>query len=136
LDGFWSTPLRLSVGVQAFAESGAPLNRLGYAPFWGPGVFLVPRGSAGRVPTLWEANLTVSYPIAIGPVTATIQGYLFNLFNNQIVTSRDQVWTTSAPAGYPATIYDPNQEQNNPNYGRVTGRSAPRSFRAAVKVSF
>jgi len=136
LDGFWSTPLRFSVGVQAFAESGAPLNRLGYHPWWGPSVFLVPRGSAGRLPTLWEANLTVSYPIAIGPVTATLQGYLFNLFNNQIVTSRDQAWTTSPPEGYPATITDPNTESNNPNYGRVTGRSAPRSFRAALKVAF
>jgi hypothetical protein len=136
VDGYWVTPLRLSIGLQAFAESGAPLNRLGYHPIVGPSIFLVPRGSAGRLPTLWEANLTLSYPIAIGPVTATLQAYLFNVFNNQIVTSRDQSWTTSPPEGYPATITDPNQEQNNPNYGKVTGRSAPRSFRAAMRVVF
>ncbi len=29
-DGYWVSPWRLSVGLQAFAESGAPLNRLGY----------------------------------------------------------------------------------------------------------
>jgi Carboxypeptidase regulatory-like domain/TonB-dependent Receptor Plug Domain len=136
VDGYWVTPLRLSIGLQAFAESGAPLNRLGYHPIVGPSIFLVPRGSAGRLPTLWEANLTLSYPIAIGPVTATLQAYLFNVFNNQIVTSREQSWTTSQPEGYPATITDPNQEQNNPNYGKVTGRSAPRSFRAALRVAF
>lgn len=135
-DGWWVTPLRASVGLQAFVESGAPLNRLGYHPLLGPSVFLVPRGAAGRLPTLWDANLTLSYPVAIGPVTATLQGYLYNVFNNQIVTSRDQAWTTSPPEGYPATIYDPNQERNNPNYGKVTGRSAPRSFRAALRVSF
>jgi hypothetical protein len=135
-DGYWVTPLRLSVGLQAFVESGAPLNRLGYHSFYGPTVFLVPRGSAGRLPTLWDANLTLSYPIPIGPVTATLQGYLYNLFNNQIVTSRNEGWTTSPPTGFPATIYDPNQEQNNPSYGRVTGRSAPRSFRAAMRVAF
>ena len=135
LDGFWVTPLRVAVGLQAFVESGAPLNRLGY--FTGMAVVLLePRGSAGRLPTLWEANLTLSYPIRVGPLTATLQGYLYNFFNNQIVTSRDERWTTAVPEGYAATIYDPSQERNNPDYGRVTSRSAPRSFRAALRVAF
>lgn len=131
-DGSWVTPWRLSVGLQAFVESGAPLNKIGY--YW---VFLVPQGSAGRLPTLWGANLTLSYPIAIGPVTVTLQAYLFNLFNKQIAISRDEGSSTNnPPENFPATIYDPNQEQNNPNYGYVTGRYAPRSFRAALRVSF
>ena len=101
-------------------------------------VFLVPRGSAGRLPTLWEANLTLSYPIAIGPVTVTLQAYLFNLFNKQIAISRDDGWsTTTPPADFPATIYDPNQEQNNPKtMERSPVATDPRSFRAAVRVSF
>ncbi|HEV8117611.1 MAG TPA: hypothetical protein VGQ32_03755, partial [Thermoanaerobaculia bacterium] len=137
LDGFWVSPWRLAVGLQAFAETGAPLSKLGYFNGGYPGsIFLTPRGSEGRLPTLWGANLTLSYPIAIGPVTATLQAYLYNVFNKQIANSRDEAWTTSAPEGYPATIFDPNQEQNNPNYGKVTARSAPRSFRAAVRVSF
>jgi hypothetical protein len=28
------------------------------------------------------------------------------------------------------------QEQNNTEYGKITGRSEPRSFRASMKVSF
>jgi hypothetical protein len=137
LDGFWVSPWRLAVGLQAFAETGAPLSKLGYFNGGYAGsIFLTPRGSEGRLPTLWGANLTLSYPIAIGPVTATLQAYLYNVFNKQIANSRDEAWTTSAPEGYPATIFDPNQEQNNPNYGKVTARSAPRSFRAAVRVSF
>jgi hypothetical protein len=40
------------------------------------------------------------------------------------------------PPDYPATVYDPNQEQTNPYYGSVNHRSQPRVFRAAVKVSF
>ncbi len=51
LDGYWVTPWRLSVGLQAFAETGAPLNQLGYYNFLGSDVFLIPRGSAGRLPT-------------------------------------------------------------------------------------
>ena len=132
-DGSWVTPWRLSVGLQTFVESGAPLNKIGY-----PFVFLVPRGSAGRLPTLWEGSLTLSYPIAIGPVIVTPQAYLFNLFNKQVAISRDENWSTYVhPENFPATIYDPNQEQTNfPDYGKVTGRYAPRSLRAALRVSF
>ena len=120
--------------MRTTASSAPPRGRLRSG--WASSVFVLPRGSAGRLPTLWEANLTLSYPIPIGPVTMTLQGYLYNVFNNQIVTSRDQSWTTSPPEGYPATITDPNQERNNPNYGKVTSRSAPRSFRAALRVAF
>jgi hypothetical protein len=137
LDGYWTTPWRLAVGLGAFVESGAPLNRLGYFNGdFGSAILLVPRGSAGRLPTLWEANLGLSYPIAVGPAKVTLQAELFNLFNNQIATSRDEAWSTNPPAGYPDTIYDPNQEQDNPNYGLVTSRSAPRSLRFAVRVAF
>lgn len=83
-----------------------------------------------------EANLTLAYPIVFGPVTTIVQAYLYNAFNNQTATSRDNSWSISPPAGYPATLYDPNQEQNNPNYGKVAGRSAPRYFRTALRISF
>ncbi|HTO87139.1 MAG TPA: carboxypeptidase regulatory-like domain-containing protein [Thermoanaerobaculia bacterium] len=136
-DGYWVTPWGLGVGLQAFVESGAPLNKMGYFNGgYGSAVFLVPRGSVGRLPTLWGANLTLSYPIAIGPTIVTLQAYLFNLFNKQIAVSRNDVWSDSQPQGYPATIYDPNQEQTNIEYGKVTVRQEPFQFRAAVKVSF
>ncbi len=125
------------MGLQVFVESGAPLNTLGYFNLnYGSMVFLVPRGSAGRLPTLWDANLTLSYPIVFGPLTVTLQAYVFNLFNNQIAISRDEAWSTSPPEGFPATIYDPSQEPVNPDYGKVTRRSEPRSFRAALRITF
>jgi hypothetical protein len=137
LDGYWVTPWRLSLGVQAFVESGAPLNRLGYFSVnYGSLVFLVPRGSEGRLPTLWDTNLTLSYPIAVGPVTVTLQAYLFHAFNKQIAISHDEVWSSDPPGDYPASLYDPNQPKTNGLYGAVTGRSDPRTFRAAVRVSF
>jgi hypothetical protein len=69
-------------------------------------------------------------------VTVTLQGYLFNVFNNQLAILRDDASTASPPEGFPATIDDPSQEQNNDLYGTITGRSDPRSFRAALRVSF
>ena len=130
-------PWRLSIGLQAFVESGAPYNRMGYFNgSYGPVIYLDPRGSSGRLPTLWEANLQLAYPIVVGPVTATLQAYVYNLFNNQIATTVDEVWSYSPQDGYPATIYDPNQKQDNPTYGQVTWRYAPRYFRAGVRVTF
>ncbi len=81
------------------------------------------------MPTLWEANLTLEYPLRVGPATVTLQGYVFNLFNNQIATDQDQVWSTTPP-------YGPDPPQRNPNYGLVTQRQPPRLFRAALRVSF
>jgi len=136
-DGYYVTPFRLSVGLQAWVVSGAPLNQLGYfSGNYGPAIQLVPQGYAGRLPTEWEANLTLGYPIAIGPVTVTLQAYIYDLFNNQIATGRDTYWTLNQPANYPASLFDPNQRSDNLDYGKNTSRQEPRSFRAAVKVSF
>ena len=134
-DGYWSSPWRVAVGLQFFVETGAPLDRLGYFNFiYGSAVHLVPRGSAGRLPTLWDANLTLGYPIALGPVTATVQAYLFNVFNNQTAIATDTTWSYEPWEGYPGGAYD--SPKQNEEYGRVTERHAPRSFRAALKVSF
>ena len=136
-DGYWMTPWKLSVGLSAFVESGSPTNQIGYFNGnYGPVIFLVPRGSVGRLPTLWQTDLTLAYPILVGPATISLQAYLFNIFNKQIAVDRDSVWSLYTPDGYPATIYDPNQEKNNSDYGSVTRRANPRLFRAAVKVTF
>jgi hypothetical protein len=137
LDGFFVAPFGLSIGVQAWLRSGAPLNKYGYVNYgWGSSIQLVPKGYAGRLPADWEANLTLGYPIRLGPVTATLQAYVYNVFNNQIRTDQDTVWSDQQPSDYPESIYDPDQEQSNPNYGRITGRQDPRMVRGAVKVSF
>jgi hypothetical protein len=136
-DGYYDTPLGLSVGLQFFVSSGLPLEKRGYFnDYYRSSVNLVPRGSAGRMPTVWDANLTLSYPVRVGPVTATLQGYVYNLFNNQIPVYQNIVWSNSPPAQYPDTLYDPNQQQTNGNYGKVQARSDPRLFRAAIRISF
>lgn len=137
LDGYWVTPWHLSIGLQAFAESGAPYNRLGYLNgIAGPLIYLDRRGSTGRLPANSDAHLQLAYPVVAGPVTVTLQGYVYNVFNHQAAATVDEVWSWDPPAGYPATIYDANQTQDNPTYGKVTWRYPPRSVRAALRVSF
>jgi hypothetical protein len=137
VDGYYATPFKLFVGLQAYVQSGAPESRLGYLNQYSPGTIqLVKRGTEGRLPTVWEANLTLGYPFRVGPATVTVQAYVFNLFNNQIATSRDDSWSNNAPPDYPASLYDPNQEQNDPEYGKTTSRQEPRSIRGSLKISF
>ena len=64
-------------------------------------IYLVPRGAEGRMPTLWEANLSLSWPVAIGAVTVTPQAYVYSLFNNQIPTAQGNFYRTVDPPGYP-----------------------------------
>jgi outer membrane receptor protein involved in Fe transport len=136
-DGYYVTPLKVFVGLQGYVQSGAPESRLGYLNEFSPGaVFLVPRGTEGRLPTVWEANLTLGYPFRVGPATVTVQAFVFNLFDNQIATTRDDTWSDSPPPDYPTSLYDPDQGQNNPEYGKTTSRQEPRSVRAALKISF
>jgi hypothetical protein len=139
LDASYTTPFGVFVGLQGFVKSGTPLNRLGYFNGgYGAAIQLVQRGYAGRLPTLWEANLTLGYPILIGPVTVTLQAYAFNLFNNQIETQEDQGYTIRQPPGYPGTLYDPDvpPDKVSPNYGHILSRQDPRLIRGAVKISF
>jgi outer membrane receptor protein involved in Fe transport len=136
LDGYHTTSFGLFVGLQGYVRSGAPTSRLGYLDAQGYQVYLVRKGYEGRMPTDWEASLTVGYPFAVGPVTITAQVYVFNLFNNQTPTDRDNTWSVEAPPDYPDSLFDPNQPQSNPEYGKVTGRQDPRLLRAALRISF
>jgi outer membrane receptor protein involved in Fe transport len=157
LDASYVTPWKLWVGVQGWAQSGAPISQYGYFNAgYGAQTSLVPNGSYGRLPTTWEGNISLGYPIQIGPVTVSVLAYLFNIFNNQIKTNVDTQWQVSQGLNYPkspdqynqlfwapctaAQASDPvaNQcnENTNPNYLKNTSRQAPRLFRAAIKVSF
>jgi hypothetical protein len=137
LDASYVMPFGLAVGLGAFVSSGKPLNRKGYFSddYGGTPIQLVPRGYEGRLPIVWEANLTLSYPFRVGLATVTLQGYVDQLFNNQITLQTIEGYARGPRPGYPDSMFDPGP-QLNPNYGHVTERQAPRAFRAAVRVSF
>ena len=101
LDASYTTPFKLYAGLTFYLQSGAPLNKQGY---FNAGT--APRSSSSsaapprRLPELYEMNLTLGYPLALGPVTITPQIYMFNLLNKQQVTLKDVRYSTSQPAGY------------------------------------
>ena len=161
IDAVYNAPFGLSVGGQFYVRSGVPTSRLGrYNSFYPDLLYLDTRGSNGRLPTEYEANLSLAYNINIGPVTVTPQLYIFNLLNRQIVTGTDQgfnryfgafVTREGSPffgqAGIepgfkdetsgvacPASATAPCAE--NEDYGKATTRTGFRTLRAALKISF
>jgi hypothetical protein len=77
--------------MQFYVRSGVPTSRQGYFnSFYPTELFLDPRGTDGRLPTEYEANLSLAYNFNVGPVTITPQMYVFNVINKQIVTGIDE----------------------------------------------
>jgi outer membrane receptor protein involved in Fe transport len=148
----------LLIGGSFRTRSGSPLNFLASHPIYGSDeIFLLPRGSGGRNDWIHNVDLRVGYSIRLSKEsTASISVDIFNIFNFQGVTSRDQTFTTvdAAPIvnkdGTPATVNDLNNPkkftapdgtpikatERNPNFGNPTSYQDPRQFRFGAKVSF
>jgi len=154
VDAVYNAPFGLSVGLQTYVRSGTPISRQGYYnSFYTTELFLDQRGSDGRLPTDYEANLSLAYNINVGPVTITPQLYVFDLLNRQTVSAIDMrynpngsyVGDSSSPffgqAGIlpgqgscPSTATAPCPD--NQDYRKATARVGARSLRAALKISF
>jgi hypothetical protein len=98
-----------------------PLDQLrsDWPDYLGSNLYMVPRGSAGRTPTEYEANLSFGYSILIAPVTIVPQVFIYNLLNRQSETYQNIQYIIAAEG-------DPNQF--NPDYGKVVSRTPPRQF--------
>ena len=155
VDAVYNAPFGLSVGGQFYVRSGVPTSRLGYYNSFYPDLlYLDTRGTAGRLPVDYEANLSLAYNVNVGPVTITPQLYIFNLLNRQTVTGVDQafnnitgayVTTVGSPfygqagiepgsGGCPASATAPCSD--NVDYRKAQTRVAARFLRAALKISF
>ncbi|WP_223753447.1 TonB-dependent receptor domain-containing protein [Myxococcus sp. RHSTA-1-4] len=168
LKAFGARELRLTqdtsvvVGGSYRGRSGTPLNYLGAHPRRsGSETFILPRGSAGRLPWVHtiDSHVGVSQKLA-GDYTLDLSLDVFNLFNFQQYTNVDQTLTFTRvyaieQGGKPAdlsaclTAQNPecriiatsnNQPINpadiNPNFKRPTAYQAPRSIRLGAKLSF
>jgi len=115
--------------------SGTPLCE--YGQTWaGPSAYahVVPRGTAGRTPSIWDANLRLAYDlsgIGRGFVGARPRMYLdiFHLFSQRDAVSFDEIRYTGLDA-------EGNQVGENPNYGNANQYQLPMMVRLGIETSF
>jgi hypothetical protein len=148
----------LLIGGSFRTRSGTPLNFLASHPIYGSDeIFILPRGAGGRNDWIHNVDFKIGYSIRLSKEsTASISMDIFNIFNFQGVTSRDQTFTTTDAApivnkdGSAPTVNDLNDpkkfthtdgtpilaSERNANFGNPTSYQDPRQFRFGAKVSF
>jgi hypothetical protein len=156
----------LTIGFSTYYASGYPLNAYGYSQgYQNYEYYLVPRGSLGRGPSEYEADLHFGYPVEFGRTRLNVILDVFNVLNRQGVTRVDERYNLSSDddpcAGIPseicgaggglqyeyaavgglpvpvAQLADPRATATNPDFltGGVTFTN-PRSFRLGLRLSF
>jgi hypothetical protein len=135
-------------GVALRAHSGEPTSFLGSHPVYLFGqVFILDRGSGERLPWVYGADLQVGYRYELDK-TKTVQVTIdiFNLFNFQTPTARDEEYTRtevvpvkngdiSSLKHADGTPFDPTTDKN-PNFSHPTQYQAPRQFRFGLRTTF
>jgi hypothetical protein len=122
-----------TLGTSFICQSGTPLNE--YGSSWLSAehlVFLRPRGSAGRTPSLWDLNLRVTYPLmksAKSSFRPKLILDIFHLFSSRKPLSFDQLH-------FMALDESGNQIGLNPNYGMVNLYQRPMIIRLGMEVDF
>ncbi len=141
LSGLYVTPFNLSVGLVTYYQTGTPISRIGFSNVYQRyEFFLTPRGTEGRVPASYDADLHLGYPLQLGPVSLTFLADIFNLFNTQRVIAVDQRYNLSefdnpsyVCGSQPGSA---DQARCNSTYGQPIARSLPTSVRFALKLGF
>lgn len=146
--------MSVNLGLSYRARSGQPLSYLGSHSLYGAGEsFLLPRGSAGRLPWRHDIDGHLGYTFRVTKSNAvTVSVDVFNMFNFQQVVARDELYTEADPLpvegaegtndeklaqlrysdGTPFNF----ENEGNLNFKNVTAYQAPRSIRFGAKVTF
>lgn len=145
LYGSYLWPFRLTTGFNAQYLDGTPISKLGGHNIYGANErFIVPRGTAGRTPDIWDLDVHLQYPIRLGGNELKLIADIFNITDEQEVATVSQTWTNRlAPAttdpnecGGPGTGSGTACPQGNPLWGTATSYQTPRTIRLGAKFSF
>jgi outer membrane receptor protein involved in Fe transport len=141
LSGVYVTPFNMSVGLVAYYQTGTPISRIGFSDaYTRPEFFLDPRGSDGRVPDSYDADVHVGYPLQLGPVSLTFLVDVFNILNTQRVIAVDQRYNLSefSNPNYVCGSQPGSSDEGkcNPTYGQAIARTLPTSVRFGLKLGF
>ncbi len=157
----FSSTLGLTLGAAYTGYSGAPISALGGDLLYGGNiVFIIPRGSYGRLPWVHQFDLHATVDIGLGgDMRLSVGADCFNVGGFQTVTTVDESWvypTNTPVAAEPGAT--PQQLKTNPlksptggtylttgptppsvintNYGHATSYQAPRTFRLLARFTF
>jgi hypothetical protein len=123
-----------TIGVSGYWTSGTPLNELGSSTpstgLWP--IFLKPRGSLGRTPSIWDANLRLVYDLG---------GMIQTTFHPRLILDVLHLFGQKTGVYYDETHYfyaddSGNQLGPNPNYGLPIAFQPPMSARLGMEVIF
>jgi carboxypeptidase family protein/TonB-dependent receptor-like protein len=125
LDGSYVTPFNLVVGLSAYYFTGTPITQMGYDnDYRNYELYLSDRGTVGRTPDVYDADLHLGYQFPIGPVRILVGADVFSVFNTQRTLAVDQRYNLG-PDG-------PQQS----NYLQPIQFTPRRSLRVTTRVSF
>ena len=129
LSGAYPLAFGVMAGVFLTWQSGTPLNDLGLNSYTRT-TFLIPRGSAGRAPAIWDLNLRFAYPFtfAHGLRARTTLDWL------HVGSPRRAVWLDQLH--YSAEDDNGNPTNPNPTYGQVLSYQPPTQARLGVEFTF
>lgn len=151
LSGYYQQPIRqsgtLTAGLTFTAISGRPIEVLGTHASAGAGeVFILPRGSGGRTPTVTQFDLHLGYDHLITKSERLGVSFdVVNLFNQREVINVDDIYTPSTVGGISGgratdlthlKASDGSPVVFNSNYGQATAFQAPLYFRLGARFTF
>jgi hypothetical protein len=128
----YRTGFGLTLGGRLLWLTGTPLSEMGAGTRPNSRVFLTQRGTAGRMPSIWEVDLRFSYDVGAlmarrAPARLILD--VFNLGNPRTAVAFDQMRYYSRDAEGNPTNY-------NPDYGEPTAFQLPASVRLGVEIGF
>jgi hypothetical protein len=151
----------LNFGLSTYWRSGTPLTAYGYSfAYSNWEYYLTPRGSLGRNPSDYEADIHVGYPIKIGDHELQVLLDVFNILDRQAITNYDQRYNLDSQApcsGIPAAdcngdggllhdgatlnpthqLTDPRATATNPDFLRRGAAFTPqRTLRFGLRYRF
>jgi len=120
----------LSIGTVLSWKTGTPTTRYGYSSSLRDYIFVLDRrGSTGRTPDVYEADLSIQYPFVYRGLTLTTTLDAFNVLNQQGVQAIDERWAFTEAE-------NSREKPSNPRFGSPTQRMSPAYFGLRLKLSF
>jgi hypothetical protein len=130
VSGVYIAPFKLSIGATAYWRSGTPLTRYGFSDACGRyEFFLTSRGTEGRTPSNYEADVHIGYLVNAGRMQVNLLLDVFNVLNAQRPVLLDQRWGFQEADNASSTPV-------NSNYGKPVLRTPPTSARIGVRFTF